>query len=378
MRNRRIAAASGTAAVVAATILLGAAPASAETVIENVTFYGETDFGVEDAGYPMGVDWFFGDDGDPNGTAEFTPVGLEINGSGTPGVVQILNQNVTTPATANELADLVADVEVYADGDWTFQLPLFADGTTEFTTLRPAASNTLDAATWITSRPIIGTGTVDTPQYAAGATDSLGNLLAAIYDNGTPTLLAYGLWFGAADTTLVFGITWGENENGSDFASLFFPAPERSVVPTTLTPEETATTGITISGTGPTWNPEGYFLDIHLCEGGSEPAYTETASYDSETFVLSVEVVFEDPLPTGEYCVVFDDDSLLYSLIESWNDEEVAFTFVVAEAEVAAPTLPATGVDGFGFMFIATGLVAAGAAALAVVRIRASREELSS
>src|SRR5690606_26873070 len=119
-----------------------------------------------------------------------------------------------------------------------------------------------DSGSWITSRPIIGAGTVEAPQYAAGATDSLDNLLAAIYGNGDPTLLGYGLYFGAADTAIIAAITWGENDNGSDFASVFFPAPERSVVPTTLTPEETTTTGLTISGTGPTWDAENYYLDI--------------------------------------------------------------------------------------------------------------------
>ena len=112
MRLRRIAAVGGTAALVAATTLLGAAPASAETVIENVTFYGEADFGVEGDSYPADVDWFFGDVGGAEGTATFGPAGLSINdGSGPAGVVQILDQDVETPGTAEELAAIVAWLE---------------------------------------------------------------------------------------------------------------------------------------------------------------------------------------------------------------------------------------------------------------------------
>lgn len=381
MRIRRLVAAVGTTSLVAASTLLIASPASAETVVENVTFYEEADFGVEPpapSSYPAGADWFFGDDSDGQdaGTATFTPSGLAVNdGSGTNGIVQILNQNVTTPGSVAELISLVDDVIVYADSsDWTFQLPLFTQGDTGFTTLRPVATGTTDpGGDWITSWAI--------PGFAADAQAPLSELLTAIYeaDGADPVLLAYGLWFAADQSPTVQAISWGLNEVDYPLYSAFVEVPTRSVAPTTMTVSESSETTVTFTGTG--WLEEDYYLEIFLCEGSDEEStyvpYDFVSQSVSEDGTMTVVVAFPEGLEIGQYCAIFDDNALFYHTLQSWWDEEYIPAFTVtddAAAEEAAEeeeeTLPATGADPAQLMVAATVLLLLGAAVLVTVQLR--------
>src|SRR5690349_21302887 len=144
MQPRKIAAVLGTAALVSSSVLLAAAPANAATTIDDTTFYAAADFGVEAGGYPAGVDWFFGDVSGADGSAAFTALGIEFN-TGADGQVQILNQDVATPASAADLIAILDAVEVAStETAWTFQLPFFAEGSGGFTTLRPADQGVTD------------------------------------------------------------------------------------------------------------------------------------------------------------------------------------------------------------------------------------------
>jgi len=364
MRIRRLAAIGGTAVLVAASTLLAAGPALAEETVGDITFFEESDFGVETSSYPAET-WFFGDDSDgPSaGTATFGPNGLAINdGSGTAGVVQILGQDIDTPASAAELIDLLDDALVYEDddapgaGDWTFQLPLYADTGAEFTTLRPADPGTVDTSIeWITSQDIVGSGG---PEYPAGSIAPLGDLLDAIYDNGTPEILAYGLWFGPGDSPVIRAISLDDDESWDAFLAV----PTRSISPAELTVSETGTTGITFSGTG--WIPgTELYLYVENCETGDQIFGDGDAAVVDEDGNVSITLLFDPELEPGEYCVEdFDDDEFLYGGGVFPGD---FFAF-----EVTADPLPATGADPLRGMIAATGLLLAGATALVLVSLR--------
>ena len=378
MRFTRPAAVLATAALVAASTALIAAPAYAEETVGDVTFYGAADFGQESSGYPAGVDWFFGDDSDGTGagTATFTVNGLEINnGSGTDGIIQILNQNVTTPADAPAFVTWVETFSVYEDsaadpGAWSFQVPLFADGTSEFTTLRPSALGTADTSiNWITSQAIIGAGSVGTPDYPAGSAAALSDLLSAIYNNGSPTLLGYGLWFSDAQSPVIHAISMGED------ISAFTPVPERSIAPGAEVTSAETESGITVSGSG--WLPgsDTYFSVWPCVDGDTDAEPTDEMMDEFETHVLtvigedlyadaggnvSVTFSFEPGLEPGFYCYVFDDDAFLWS-----NGVLPALSFEVLPEELAA-----TGADPMNGMLAAAGFLGLGALALTLVMVR--------
>src|SRR5690606_36379582 len=139
MKRSRISAIAVTAALAGSSLLLVASPATAATTIDDVTFYAESDFGIETGDdYPAGVDWFWGGVSGTEGPHAFTVGGLVLN-EDLSGDVQILNQDVTTPDSAEDLLDILEEVVVYStDAEWNFQLPFFAEPGDQFTTLHPS------------------------------------------------------------------------------------------------------------------------------------------------------------------------------------------------------------------------------------------------
>lgn len=362
------AAAAVAIALAGSSVLLVAGPASAATTVEHVTFYGASDFGVEDGGYPAG-DWFYGDVALDDGVTEFTPSGLEVNTSGTPGQVQILNQNVgVQPATAAEMEGIIDDVEVYsADEDWTFQIPFFAEaGETGFTTLRPVDEGTAAVGgTWVTSQAIAATAT--TPAYAAGDTATLVDLLDALYGDDAPTLLAYGFFFDADDTDALQAIWWrGE-------ASAFTPVYTRSASPNPITTTQFTTTGLEISMTGVLPGSSAY---IELYDPNDVQVYYSTALNADENGVFTSSIVLSD-VEVGTYNLILDDglgeDSYAYGFLSLFDDDDG----VPIEIEVTAPapTLPATGPAQTAGMLGVALFVLVGGAGLVVASRRGLRTQ---
>ncbi|MBB5633855.1 LPXTG-motif cell wall-anchored protein [Cryobacterium mesophilum] len=301
MRTSKFLSLAAASALLAGGSLLSAGPASASTTVDYATFYGASDFGVESGGYPTGVDWFFGDVSGTEGPHQFTNTGLVLNDPAS-GDVQILNQNVTTPVDAGELASVVQNANIFAqNGEWFFQLAFFAEGTSDtgFTTLRPATAGSVSTGDpWITSQAL--------GSYAAGATASFSDLADALYAGEAPQLLAYGFFVAAGQTTTINGISWGTQ--GSSFGL----PPTRTISPNPITQDafSTAGQGLTLSGTN--WFP-GVDAYIFIVDHNGTTVFEDTSSFivDSAGNV-SVSVVLPSKPDVGTYYVTFDDDSFYY------------------------------------------------------------------
>lgn len=346
-----------TAALIGLSTLALAAPAHAETTVGDATFYAAADFGVESGGYPTAA-WFIGDVSAPNteGSITSSATGLDIV-NGASNASQILHHGFTAPASQADLLTAINGTEVYASGNtWSFQVPMFGEAGTEFTTLRPAALGTL-TGNWITSRAI--TDGAGTTLYAANAEDTLDNLLSALYQGAAPEVLAYGLWTGPDTELSVYAIV------GFGDASIFTPVPTRTVTPNPATPGQ-AVSGVTLTGTG--WFPgSDIYFDMDSCVDGAQvPNVTvdgpTSAGADGK---FSIVVSFVDEPDPGTYCFYLDDDDVLYN-----NDVLLRTAMVVA---IPAPQLAATGAeDATPWLIGAAGVLLLGAAAV-VLSARARR-----
>lgn len=367
MRRRPLLAIPMIGAVALATVAT-TAPAFAETEVgPGLVFYGEADFGVEDAGYPAGVDWFFGDVNGTPGTYEFTPAGLEITSTGANTQVQILNQDVSITSTTGGSSALINAIDsapsVESDGSgWTFQLPLFYNGQAGFTTLRPAVAGGISESTenWISSQAIPAAG--GEPAIPANTPTPLVDILANLDEQTDWTLLAYGLIVDNADTT----IHWVEFDATVNF---FSPVPAAVAAPASLTAEEASEGGIALSATGLTPDVEVSFFilppgvtDINDPSVVVVPDNGVTSGPDG-----SVAALYEpaDELAVGIYTVVVLGENWIGSLYFAGAPVETTF-------EITAPELAATGVDALPLGAGALGVLLLGAGALAVVRIRRS------
>ena len=341
MRRHKLAATLGTVALVASSVLITAAPASASTTIDNVTFYESGDFGQESSGYPS-EDWFFGEVSGTEGSAEFTTRGIEFNGSAD-GKVQILNQNVGTPGTAAELITMVDGVAVAstapaAGDDWTFQLPMFFDGGAGFTTLRPnTANSTTTGLLWTTSGAIPATGS--TPAYGAGQNDAtLSALLDAIYAQAAPpALLAFGFFVNPGAEPIIHAVRWD-----GDF-SAFTPVFDPQVAPLTITTTDLAdpAKGLRISFAGSLADSDAYTDGVGYIyisnEAGDEVYFDDTVSVNADgTFDLRI----NPTLPPGKYSVYVDDDGYAYYFLGLSRTYEVTVVAALAATGVDA-TIPA-------------------------------------
>ncbi len=357
MTRRAIAAAATAVALASVSVLATAIPANAATTIDNVTFYGSSDFGQESAGYPAGFDWFFGEVSGTEGSAEFTPFGIEFNGAAD-GKVQILNQDVETPATATELADILDDIDLASTSDdWTFQLPFFAEGASGFTTLRPGTTgSTFTAQAWITSQAIAATTT--TPAYVAGASAPLADLAAALYGDAAPTLLAYGFFVNPGDEPIIQGINW----DGA--ISSFTAVYTQTVGPTTISTGDLGdpAKGISLALTGAVPGFTGNSVYIRLRDSEGEDVFSDFTHFVAPDGTFSHTLVIPNVAP-GNYVLTFDDNSYGYQFLHLGVQYDI--TVIAA--------LAATGVDATVPAGIALGTLLGGSLLVFASRRRSER-----
>ena len=339
MKLSRIAASGAGIALVAASTFVGAAVANAEDIDVTVP----SPLPAETSPYSAG--WFAGTVTGGDGTAVQSAAGLTITG-GTNGF-QLLNGDPVNGA-AISLADALSYQQVSVSGaEAFFQISVFGEPGTEFTTLRPVdASQTWGA--WTTSQSVAG--------LTANQSYTKDELLTAL-DGGTAAeVLAFGVFINAGTTSTIRAILFGED-------TFFFTTarPTLSVNPTTLTLAQVATP-ITLTGAG--FAP-GESVQIGIGFGNSGDSFGEVTADENGafTFTRSFEGVTE-PF-TG---VLFASDlSGLFSA-------ETPFS-VVANPVVpaAAPVLPATGFDGTTVLLLGGVLLLAGAGvAVATARRKAS------
>lgn len=318
-------------AVLATASLLIATPASAAITVGDGTFYNDSDFGVEGASYPTGVDWFFGDATGVDGPHAFTADGLELNGTAA-GNVQILNQNVGAQPTS--AAELIAMVETFRinsadDTKWALQLPFFGEGasTTQFTTLYPDSlgniSGSADASVWFT------TGALG--PYGAGTSATLQELADELFAGEAPTLLAYGAYVVAANTALILDVRW------RDHHSFFVPVPTRAISTTSMSVSDASTTGFTLTGTN--WRP-GSVIYVHVEDPDGKQVFSDGTLVADGAGNVSVPVVLAAPVAPGIYTVTFDDNGYFFDR-NVFGDPFTTF-------EVTAAALAATGASESG------------------------------
>jgi len=287
------------------------------------------DLGQETPGqaYPTDSEsgWFTGAVAAPAGTVTFDGAGLNSAG----GNVQLLNAYT---ADASTLTDLVVDAAFVSDGDATFQVPLYANGTgtdTEFTTLRPAATG--DAgftpdSDWVTSQAF---GT-----YAAGDTATLAEFQAEVTaidaagDQTAPaTILGYGFITPSPLTSSVQAVAFG------DESTWFIPAPTGTYVPATLTVTQVSTTGITVDGAGffPNETLSVFFTSENAQSSGDQD--TVLTADAPGRIAGTVVIPAEDVQGPGTYNIVL-----------AGNDSGVTLagvvTVVADDAVVPVPTAP--------------------------------------
>ncbi|HEY4270169.1 MAG TPA: hypothetical protein VGM94_18445 [Galbitalea sp.] len=236
MKLSRLIAAGGAFALVGASTLVagGAAFAHDGSTAGNPTTYvaGST-FPAETSPYPAG--WFKGTIANP-GTLASTVGGLSITGA-----VQLLNG---TPGTGS-LSTLVDAAGLTNSGDANFQISLFANGTTGFTTLHPLTdgdAGLTSTGMWETSQVIAADATNGNGiAYAAGADASLADLEAAIGSDAT--LLAFGAIVPVGHSAVISSITW----NGKTYR--FTPHATGTVTPSKLSQKDFTTAGKGVTAT---------------------------------------------------------------------------------------------------------------------------------
>jgi len=334
-------AAATTLALAGLTTFAVAGPALAATDIGDATFYTTADFGTETpTGYPAN-DWFHGalSPSWTQATVTSSTTGLDVV-AGAGAASQILNNQSFVITDTSVFLAQVGAVEVFAsDASWVFQIPVFGETDDEFTTLRPATPGSTDpVGTWITSRAI--TNGAGTELYAAGASDTLGNLVDALMTGEAPEVLAYGFWVGPDASVSFYGVdAFGE-------LSVFTPVPTRTVTPNPVTPEQTTTTGLVFTGSG--WFPGAeVYIEVFPCEAGVD---LPDASYEGDTVAdadgnFSVTVVFDEEVPIGTYCYYIDDDDVLFNADVLPELDDLVVAAAVIEEEDDEPELAATGVQ---------------------------------
>lgn len=283
--------------------------------------------------------------------------------------VQILDQDVSISSTSGGSADLrsaVMNSTVVSDTDeWTFQLPLFYNGESGFTTLRPSVTGVILAPTfnWISSQAIPAAGAE--PAIPANTPIPLDDILANLDAQTDWELLAYGLIVDGGETTVQQIAFDGEY-------SFFSPLPTATATPASLTAAEASDEGIALSASGLT---PGYEVDFYILP----PGVTDIS--DSSAVAVPGDGVVGDA--NGEVAAVYQPASELapgvYTVIVAgagWlggfygSGAPLATSF-----EITAPELAATGADVLPLGAAALGVLLLGLAVLAIVRIRRAATE---
>lgn len=229
MKISRVIATGAVLALIGGSSVLTTATATAAPV-PTTNYVKAADFGTEVS--PYAKSWFKGN-ATPATTVSDSVSGLAVTG-------QILNGD--TPATG--LVNLVTVAKFHVvSGSAYFQVPVFANATTGYTTLRPELpGQPTTTGVWITSQAIAadstnGNGTA----YAKGASATLTQFADAL---GTDvSILAYGAFVNPGTTATISSITW------DGVTSQFTPAPTATPATATSTIAQFAK-GITVKFTG--------------------------------------------------------------------------------------------------------------------------------
>jgi LPXTG-motif cell wall-anchored protein len=337
MKTSKIAAGGLGVALVAALTLGGAA-----STASAADFY-VTSVGTETpAGYPEG--WFSGT-ATPQGTAAFTPYGLEIDGK-----YQLLNG---TPPT-QDVSALAANAGGFSDdGDWFFQIPIFGNPTgtpgapgaagQQYTTLVPSADGTTSTAIdWRTTGAIYdGGGNV---VIAANTTTTFAAITAALGAVGAYEILAYGFFWDTGVEDTLYEAYYGPDT--------FYFTPQLTVA---VSPNPVSIGDFTAAGKGVTITATGVYpfetVLFELYAPGKTGVNIGEAEAD-ENGVATLQYVAPAGSVAGAYSVV------AYEI----EGDDAAADFTVALAATGAEFNPA--------LFIgATSLLLAGAV-LVIVRSR--------
>lgn len=331
MRFRSFGAGTMGVALVAGSVFLGASPVNADTIIATVP----NPVPVETSPYAAG--WFAGDVASGDGFATQSAAGLTITG-GANGY-QLLNGDpaVATDITLAAAAGLGVST---AGGNAFYQISVFGEPNTQFTTLRPVDPTDL-AGNWATSQAF---GT-----YAANAEDTLAAFTIAL-DAGEPAqVLAFGVFVNAGTTVVVRAIGW----NGDNY--LFAAAPAATANPATVA-ESDVTAEVTVSGLG--FAP-GELVTVTTSGLAGVSSEVIEADADGNVVLVYTADTGAGSLEQGDYVFTFSDSSGLFAASTTFS---VVADAVVAPAAPIAPaaTLANTGIDAMTAVVAASVLFAAG------------------
>lgn len=334
MKLSRIAAGGAGLALVAVSTFVGATAASAvDVVLPSIP--------AETSPYSPG--WFAGNVSGGDGTAVQSAAGLLITG-GTNGY-QLLNGDPASVTDVSLTEALNSPGAYTSTGEAFFQISVFGEPGTQFTTLRPVVS-TDTAGAWYSSQSVAGL-TANTPYTAA-------ELIAALDGDAPAEVLAFGVFVNAGTTANLTSIVFDNEFYAFNEGPV---APTLTVAPGTVTPEQLVDPGVNVTLTG----TPGYFAYVTVV--GPTGQEDEIGSFTiDETGVLVVNIVWEGGTPAeGTYTV-----NVGYS---SGNSGDLlSTTFVVKKA------LAATGLDATSTLLLGGVLLAAGAGiAVATLRRKAAQ-----
>jgi hypothetical protein len=314
MKIKRIIATGAVLALIGGSSILTAATAGAITA-PTTNYVKAADLGTEVS--PYAKSWFKGN-ATPATTLSDSVSGLVVTG-------QILNGDTPTSG----LVDLVtyADFRVES-GNAYFQVPVFANGTDGFTTLRPeVAGQPTVTGTWITSRAIAADPGANNTSYNAGDSATLTEFADAL---GTDvTILAYGAFVDPGTSATISEITW------NSVTSVFTPESTATASATSVTLSEFTTgAGVTVKVTG--FIP-GESVQPGYGTGESGNSYGDPILADENG---AVTVTFVLPNATlGTYTLTANSDAR--------SGARVEVTVVADDTAIAAPATPISGKASF-------------------------------
>jgi hypothetical protein len=333
MKLARITASGAGLALVAASVFVGAAAASAadfDVVLPNPV-PAETG--------PYAAGWFAGT---VTGTASVvaqTPAGVGIT-AGTSGYVLLNGDPANNPSSISLTAALESAQVSSTGADAFFQIAVYGEpGATEqeFTSLRPInADNT--SGDWTVSQGVPSLSLVAGTSYTKA-------VLIAAFDGG-PTkakVLAFGVFVNAGTTSTVRGIDFGENT--------YFFAPRASVTvnPTSLTVADLVKP-VTITASG---FAAGETVSFGLGSATSGDVLGTAIAGENGTAVYSY--TFVPGSPVGDYTFFARDEFMVFIGTASFS--------------VVSNVLPATGLDATGTL-LAGGVLLLAGAGIALVTLR--------
>lgn len=333
--SRRAAALATGLAVVAGSTLLIAGPASAEDFQVDAVAPDETTYAGWHEGYAT-----------PGAPAAFSDAGLTLTGNS-----QIINGynetgGIPVDGVAVSFETLVATASYSSvEDDLYFQIPVFADGTGQFTTLRPVAPGVANLqGNWVVSN--------DVPGLATDATYTVAEASAAL---GAFNLLAFGVLANAGTVDTLQSVSFdGDTYNFA--APIVAPAEPTVVVdPDTIYFSDVRPGGAGFKVTAAGFTP-GDTLSIAVtdpngeifgaADGGNTVIADETGGFIAEGLTLEGEGI-----QVGTYIFSVTDSEGVVAA-----DSIAVIADPVAAGAPVVPTLADTGAD--------SGLLVGGAAAL--------------